>query len=230
MNPYGTEVDNLAFSSFRGCVLEGRWDDVVPAYDRDSDFHKIKINESSGTALHVAVNDGRMEHVNTLVGAIIEHEGRAVLRDDSALRSTNERGDTPLHLAASRGFIGMCKCIIGESGERRDLIKVQNKKGETPLFGAVLTCQTNTFVYLYHVSKDLDVALTNNDGDTILHAAIQGELLDLAIIITHCYPGLVQTRNKDGTTPLKVLAYKPSAFRSGTNLQWWKHILYSCKC
>nr|KYP60901.1 hypothetical protein KK1_023322 [Cajanus cajan] len=168
-----------------------------------------------------------MEHVNTLVGAIIEHEGRAVLRDDSALRSTNERGDTPLHLAASRGFIGMCKCIIGESGERRDLIKVQNKKGETPLFGAVLTCQTNTFVYLYHVSKDLDVALTNNDGDTILHAAIQGELLDLAIIITHCYPGLVQTRNKDGTTPLKVLAYKPSAFRSGTNLQWWKHILYS---
>ncbi|XP_020222080.1 serine/threonine-protein kinase TNNI3K-like [Cajanus cajan] len=176
----GTEVDNEAFSSFRVCVLAGEWDDVVPAYRNNSDFHKIKINESSGTALHVAVNDGLMEVVDILVDAIIEHERREVLRDDSALRSTNERGDTPLHLAASRGFIGMCKCIIGEAGERRDLIKVKNNKGETPLFGAVLTCQTNTFVYLYHVSNDLDVPLRNNDGDTILHAAIWREFFELA--------------------------------------------------
>ena len=53
---------------------------------------------------------------------------------------------------------------------------------------------------------------------------------DLAIIITHCYPGrLVDTRNKDGATPLKVLASKPSAFKSGRSLPWWKQILYYCK-
>ena len=69
----------------------------------------------------MAVNDGRMELVNKLVGAILEHEGREVVSDESALKSTNERGDTPLHLAASRGFNAMCKCIIGESEERKDL-------------------------------------------------------------------------------------------------------------
>ncbi|TKY46854.1 Ankyrin repeat-containing protein [Spatholobus suberectus] len=225
----GTEVDNVdQFSLFRGCVLEGRWEYVLPAYRNNSDFHKVKINESRGTALHVAVNDGIVELVKSFVGAIIEHEGSEVLRDDSALKLTNERGDTPLHLAASRGFIAMCKCIIGEYGERKDLIKAMNKRGETSLFRAVLTCQTKTFVYLHHVSEDLDVSLANIDGDTILHHAIWREFLDLAIIITHCYPELLNTRSKDGTTPLKVLSSKPSAFKSGSNLPWWKHILYYC--
>ncbi|XP_017435818.1 uncharacterized protein LOC108342540 isoform X2 [Vigna angularis] len=213
-------------SLFRGCVLEGRWEFVIPAYRNESEFHKIRINESRGTALHVAVNDGKVELVKILVGAILNHEGREVVRDDSALRSTNERGDTPLHLAASRGFIGMCMCIIGENGERKDLIRVRNNRGETPLFRAVLTCQTKTFLYLYNVSKDLDVPLRNSDGDTILHHAIWREFLDLAIIIIHCYPELAKTRNKDGATPLKVLASKPSAFKSGSNLPWWKKILY----
>ncbi|XP_047172567.1 uncharacterized protein LOC124840544 [Vigna umbellata] len=148
-------------SLFRGFVLEGTWEFVFPAYRNESEFHKIRINESRGTALHVAVNDGKLEFVKILVGAILNHEGREEVRDDSVLRSTNERGDTPLHLAASRGFIGMCMCIIGENGERKDLIRVRNNRGETHLFRAVLTCQTKTFVYLYNVSKDLDVPLRN---------------------------------------------------------------------
>ena len=66
--------------------MEGRWDFVLTAYRNDSNYHKIKINESRGTALHVAVNDGKVELVNTLVGAILNHEGMDVLRDDSALK------------------------------------------------------------------------------------------------------------------------------------------------
>ncbi|KAJ1441377.1 PGG domain [Sesbania bispinosa] len=226
----GTEADAAdLFSVFRGCVVEGRWDYVIAAYENNSIYHKIKINESRGTALHVAVNDGKFELVYHLVDAIIEHEGNEVRGEKSAFRSTNERGDTPLHLAAARGFIGMCKCIIGENGERKDLIKAMNKKGETPLFRAVLTCQTQCFVYLHHVSKhDLDVPLRNNDGDSILHRAIRREFYDLAIIIIHCYPGLVDTRNKDGVTPLRTLATRSSAFKSGSNLMWWKQIIYQC--
>ncbi|KAK7333554.1 hypothetical protein VNO80_30329 [Phaseolus coccineus] len=164
-------------SRFRENVFEGRWENVIPEYIDYSDYHKIIINESRGTALHVAVNDGKVELVNILVEAILSHEGRAVLRADSALRSTNERGDTPLHLAASRGFIGMCKCIIGEYGERKDLIRVRNDNGETPIFKAVLTGQTKVFVYLHHVSKDLKVSLRNYDGDNILHYSIWREFL-----------------------------------------------------
>ncbi|KAK7333549.1 hypothetical protein VNO80_30324 [Phaseolus coccineus] len=218
-------------SQFREWVLEGKWkEDVIPAYRKDSDYHKIIINASRGTALHVAVNDGKVELVNILVEAILNLEGRAELRAESALKSTNERGDTPLHLAASRGFIGMCKCIIGKNGERKDLIKVRNKKGETPIFKAVLTGQTKAFVYLQDVSKNIEVSLRNNHGDTILHSSIWREFLDLAIIINDCYPRLAYTRNQgsSGDTPLKVLACRPSVFKSGSNLPWWKQILYYC--
>ena len=174
----GTEVTSGdQISLFRGCVLEGRWEYVIFAYRNDREYHKIGINESRGTALHVAVNDGKVELVNILVGAILSHEGREVVSADSALRSTNERGDTPLHLAASRGFIGMCKCIIGENGERKDLIRDRNNKGETPIFRAVLTCQIKAFVYFHNVSKDLDVLLWNYNEDTILHYAIWREFL-----------------------------------------------------
>ncbi|XP_068494856.1 uncharacterized protein [Phaseolus vulgaris] len=211
---------------FKELVLEERWKHVISAYENDSEYHKVIINESRGTALHVAVNDGNVELVSILVEAILRHEGRGKLRDDSALRSTNERGNTPLHLAASRGFIGMCKFIIGENGERKDLIRVRNKKRETPIFKAVLTGERKAFLYLYDVSKDLDVSLTNDHEDTILHKSIWRESLDLAIIINHCYPGLVNIRNNDDATPLKVLACRPSAFKSGNNLPWWKQILY----
>ncbi|WVY95001.1 hypothetical protein V8G54_034089 [Vigna mungo] len=168
------------------------------------------------------MNDGKVELVNTLVGAILNHEGREALRDDSALRSTNERGDTPLHLAASRGFISICMCIIGENGERKDLIRDRNKDGETPLFRAVRTCQTQAFVYLHNVSKDLDVKHRNYDGQTLLHLAIWGEFLDLAIMIAHCYPELVNVRNMYGNIPLQVLASRPSSFKSGTDFSWDK--------
>ncbi|KAL9319776.1 hypothetical protein ACSQ67_011615 [Phaseolus vulgaris] len=224
----GSEEDTHLYhiTQFKECVLKGRWKDVIAAYRNYSYCHKITINESRGTALHMAVNDGRVELVNTLFGEILRHEGSEEVSYESALTSTNERGDTPLHLAASRGFIGMCKCIIGKKGERKDLIRVRNNKGETPIFKAVLNGQTKAFVYLHHVSIDLDVPLRNYAGDTILHNSIWREFLDLAIIISHCYPGLVNTRNKDGATPLKVLACKPSAFKSGSNLPWWKQILY----
>ena len=176
----GTETENAdEFSAFREWVLEGEWSNVIEAYRNGRECHKIRINKSRGTALHVAVNDGKVGLVMKLVEEILNHEGREVARDDSALRSTDERGDTPLHLAASRGFIDMCKCIIGKNGERRDLIRVRNKKGDSPLLRAVLAYHKKTFVYLRNVSKDIydDVLLSNYEGDTILHHAIWREFL-----------------------------------------------------
>jgi len=53
---------------------------------------------------------------------------------------------------------------------------------------------------------------------------------DLALIIIHKYPDLIVIQNKLGFSPLKLLATRPSAFKSGYKMIWWKKILYHCKC
>jgi len=160
----------------KGYTLEGNWEEVEKLYNLDPKFSTIEINKSRGTALHVAVNDGNEEIVKSLVNSILSHN------NVEALECKNEKGDTPLHLAASRGFKDICECIIGEGGERKYLIGIDNNNGETPFFLAALSWQKQTFVYLikfkpgrsdcggnYSYTKDL----IRSNGDSILHCAIQ---------------------------------------------------------
>ncbi|RHN67059.1 putative non-specific serine/threonine protein kinase [Medicago truncatula] len=191
----------------------------------------MEINKSRGTALHVAVNDGNEEVVKSLVNSILCHKN-----EKEALKCKNEKGDTPLHLAASRGFKDICECIIGECGERKDLIDIDNNNGESPLFLAALSWQKQTFVYLIKFKPGRSDCggnysykdLIRNNGDSILHCTIQREFFDLAIIIIHKYPDLIVVQNKLGFSPVKLLATRPSAFKSGYKMIWWKKILYHC--
>ncbi|MED6222259.1 hypothetical protein PIB30_062616, partial [Stylosanthes scabra] len=179
------------------------------------------------TALHVAVDLDEQDVVEDLVNAIVVHE-------TGALNKRNEKGDTPLHVAASRGFGKLCRCIIGWNEERIELRTLKNENGETPLFLAALNWHKEAFAYLcrtgerHHV-KPLEELVRDHDGDSILHCAIRREHFDLAVIIVQYFPILATLRNKKGFTPLKVLATRPLAFRSGIEFSWWKLILYHCK-
>ncbi|CAK8565776.1 unnamed protein product [Lathyrus sativus] len=225
---YTSEDDKL-----RGFTIEGKWDEVIKLYESDPKFSTININESRGTALHVAVNDDNEKVVRSLVDSIISHN------NETALESKNKKGDTPLHLAASKGFKDICECIIGENGERKRLIDIDNNDGESPLFLAALSWQKQTFVYLFNFKQsETDCKLDGNysyskdlirsNGDSILHCAIKREFFDLALIIIYKYPNLIDIPDRHGFSPLKLLATRPSAFRSGCNMIWWKRIMYHC--
>ncbi|KAL5077534.1 hypothetical protein RYX36_016518 [Vicia faba] len=206
---------------FSQLVMDENWPDVIEKFEEDSYFHKIEI-KGRGTALHVAVSSGLKEVVKCLVKEIIKH------LDETSLRMINERGATPLHLAANAGYKDMCELIIGRDGERKYLIQVENENGETPLFWAVQERQTIVFLYLRQFyPTDFSIAI-NRNNTSILHVAIQREMFDLAIIIIYSYESLSSLKDKDGATPLKTLATKTSAFKSGSRLSWWKLILYYC--
>ncbi|XP_058782203.1 uncharacterized protein LOC131656519 [Vicia villosa] len=231
---YGTAyTPDLEDGSLREYTVEEKWEKVEYLYKLDPKFSTINIHKSRGTALHVAVNDNNGDVVRNLVASIISHN------NEKALKCKNEKGDTPLHLAASRGFKDICECIIGENGERKDLILIDNNAGETPLFLAALSWQKETFVYLFNFKPregDRDVDgnysyykdLIRYNGDSILHCAIRREFFDLALIIIDKFPDLISIPNKKGFSPLKLLATRPSAFKSGCNMIWWKRILYHC--
>ncbi|XP_061373369.1 uncharacterized protein LOC133315720 [Gastrolobium bilobum] len=220
----GDEVDDYIVDY----AFEGKWDKVIALYYKFPEVHTAMINYSVGTALHLAVHLDEEDVVKDLVHAILTKEMDE--EDAKALEMENERGDTPLHVAASSGFARICRCIIGTDNERIYLLSRKNEQGETPLFLAAINWQKQAFAYLSDISRDSITLqdLVRNNGDSILHCAISREYFDLAVIIEHYYDFLSTHPNKEEFTPLKVLATRPSAFRSANKLSWWKQILYRC--
>jgi len=157
---------------------EGKWENVIMIYYAfPEQAHKAIISDSAGTALHVAIDLDEEIVVKELVNAILTHNVEFSDETVEALEMENERGDTPLHFAASRGFARICKCIIGSNNERIYLLSRKNKHGETPLFQAAINWRKQTFAYLAHISKEIVTLqdLVRDDGDSILHTAIRGE-------------------------------------------------------
>jgi ankyrin repeat protein len=164
-------------------VLSDQWGEVIELYKKDEFYHKRKV-KNRGTALHVAISTGEKDAVKQLVDAIISKWKWNDDDDDDddgddethPLRMWNERGGTPLHIAALRGFTSMCEYIIGKNGERKNLVRIKNKNGETPLLWAVLGHRKKTFVYLYQFAKEDVNTVMDNNGTTILHYAIRRDM------------------------------------------------------
>ncbi|XP_031266933.1 uncharacterized protein LOC116125335 [Pistacia vera] len=178
--------------------MKSNWDDVIDIYQRDPSFHMEKITKSGQTALHIAVSDVQEQKVAKLVDIIIKHPTKtdestiadhhktAASKIDKAearfpaLAVEDDRGNTPLHIAASLGSAKMCECIAWA-----------NKDSSLELIGA-----RNHDGYEY---------CRKNDGDTILHSAISGDYFDLAFQIIHLYKRLANYVNEQGLTPLHIL-------------------------
>ncbi|KAK1558665.1 hypothetical protein Q3G72_005233 [Acer saccharum] len=199
-------------------AMKSEWAQVVQIYRDNLWIHKAKITRSGGTALHIAVSDGREEIVEELVN-IIKASAQEVLGIG------DEIGNTPLHTAATLGNVKMCKCIAEVD---KKLIGARNKDSETPFFMAASHGHKLTFLCLHSLcepGKGYDYS-RRNDGETILHCAISGDYFDLAFQIIHHYEELVNKVNERGISPLHLLATKPSAFRSGSHLGRWNEFIY----
>ncbi|PRQ26025.1 putative non-specific serine/threonine protein kinase [Rosa chinensis] len=201
-------------------AMKSQWEEVVQAYRENKLALRARITKSGDTALHIAVSDGQEEHVEKLVKLVSKKE----------LEIQNERGNTPLHFAAAQGNLRMCKCI---AKDHPSLVSILNKDKETPLFLAALHGKKDAFLRLHYIcTPDKSPPNYNycrrEDGETILHRAIDGDYYDLAFQIIALYKDLVNSVNEVGFSPLHLLASKPSAFKSGSYLRPWSKIIYHC--
>ncbi|WJZ85835.1 hypothetical protein VitviT2T_005352 [Vitis vinifera] len=214
-----SELEDIKETLFNSAI-KGKWEDVVDLYRRQPRAHKAKMVVSGETALHMAVSAGKDDVVEQLVELISEPKVEA-------LSIGNDRGNTPLHLAASMGNAHMCRYI---SAIDTRLVAARNREKETPLFLAALHGHTDAFLWLREKcsSNEPYEYCRRGDGKTILHCAIAGEYFDLAILIIDLYEDLVNYVDDKGLTPLHVLASKPTAFRSGTHLHFIERLIYEC--
>ncbi|KAL3603587.1 hypothetical protein D5086_004446 [Populus alba] len=180
-----TYLEETTRSSLFVNAMSDGWDDkVIEIYTRKPVAHCAKITNSGDTALHIAVIGGKKTTVEQLVKLMSLKEA------DKALRVQNERGYTPLHLAAFVGNASLCDCLASKiysdeefrnSSEKieagYDILGERNKENETPLFLAVVMGKTDAFLCLHGfvLPRYRDSYYRGNKGDTILHVAISGE-------------------------------------------------------
>ncbi|XP_028769167.1 uncharacterized protein LOC114726664 [Neltuma alba] len=205
------------------CAMKGEWGKVIDMYKQDATLHNARITRSGQTALHIAVSDGKEDVVKQMVDAMSQNK--------EAFRTSNNRNNTALHLAAYMGNARMCHII---ASVERTLVDDRNVDGETPLFLAALYGRKHAFLCLHYIRNPLTTAppyygnCRRNNGDTILHCAINGDFFHLAFRIVHLYKELANWVNEEGSSPLHLLASKPSAFRSGSRLGRMETLIYHC--
>ncbi|XP_050264354.1 uncharacterized protein LOC126708595 isoform X2 [Quercus robur] len=227
--------DELALNLNRN-TMTGDWGKVVEMYKQHTlSAIEARINTSGDTALHVAVSIAPEEKVQQLVHVII---GVSEL----GLWTKNNKGNTPLHVVASTGRLNICILLAAKLDEFLEVKDpavqefFRNNAGESPLFLAAFHGNRQIFLYLHWLLleasdtnlKSIDPAYRRNDGETALHSAIMWEYFDSAFEILHVEPSLAYAVNELGITPLDLLASKPSVFKSGSHIGWWKSIIYYC--
>ncbi|XP_034692321.1 ankyrin repeat-containing protein ITN1-like isoform X2 [Vitis riparia] len=202
--------------------LASSWEEVVKIYEREQRAHKIKISQSGNTALHIAVSCEQEDTVEQLVKSIAKN---GHLWD--VLSIENGDGNNPLHLAASLGSRSMCKCITDEC---KELLGRRNREGDTPLLRAVRYGKKEAFLWLYSMCEGNTATgyCKNDDGKNVLHLAIEGGHMDLAFQIIQKEEDLMDSFDREGISPLHVLAEKPTAFRSGIHFSLLNKIMYHC--
>ncbi|XP_057461123.1 uncharacterized protein LOC130751544 [Actinidia eriantha] len=165
-------------------ALKGDWDTILEIYQQFPEVHDANITITHDTALHMAVLSGQEDVVKKLVHIISMTGDRIGDAAKKAVNVQNERGNTPLHLAAAMGNVEMCKLLA--KVDVKLITDVRNSESETPFFVAALNGKKDAFLCLHDLiipggdenektTKGYGYCRRNHDGQTILHVAIEKE-------------------------------------------------------
>ena len=178
------EITNLAAAEDGSLTKITIMDPKLYVAAADGDTHalnarkddiQVKLTPKKNTVLHVAAQFGQAECVKWILG---------LGSPSSLLQQPNEKGDTPLHLAAREGHWTVVK----------NLIDAAKKLGEGDTErGAVADCT-------------VILRMINNDKDTALHEAVRNHHPEVVKLLIQDDPDFAYGANAEGNTPLYIAA------------------------
>ncbi|XP_071084544.1 ankyrin repeat and KH domain-containing protein 1-like [Haliotis cracherodii] len=115
------------------------------------------------------------------------------------LTLVDNNGDSLLHLAYKGGNLAIVQHLVSPSN-----VNTRGQNGWTPVMIAALKGHQSAFDLL--VSKDADLTLVDNNGDSLLHLACNGG--NTAIVQHLVSPSNINTRGQNGWTPVMMAAFK----------------------
>ncbi|KAA8525162.1 hypothetical protein F0562_006974 [Nyssa sinensis] len=190
-------------------ALQGDWEAAKEIIKEDRDLVKALITESKETALHIAAIAEHVFFVEKLVEMMNKDE----------LGIQNKMGNTALSFAAATGNLQIAKLMV-EKNDRLPLIR--GPEAKPPIYYAALTGHNDMTDYLFGIPAFFE-SWTREDQIEILN------ILDVALKIVEGNTTLAVAKDKNGETPLHVLARKPSRFASGRQVRLWGTIINSFK-
>ena len=145
---------------------------VLEQYD---EIH-VQLTPKKNTVLHVAAQFDQVDCVKWIL---------QLPSPSPLLQQPNEKGDTPLHLAATEGHLTVVKNLINAAK--------QLQEGDSEREGTA-------------VCKVL-LRMTNEDQDTALHEAVRYHHPEVVKLLIQEDPDFTYGANTEGNTPLYIAAY-----------------------
>eukprot|EP00922_Rhytidocystis_sp_ex-Travisia-forbesii_P045461 GHVS01067823.1.p1 GENE.GHVS01067823.1~~GHVS01067823.1.p1 ORF type:complete len:249 (-),score=42.77 GHVS01067823.1:101-847(-) len=181
---------------------------LLDKYDHD----KINIDtqDDGWSPLHSACSSGQLRMATLLV------------QRKAKLGMTTASGAAPLHYAAAKGHIDVVKLLCSEGAN----VNARDNYGNTPLTKAAAAGRSQIVEYLLDKHAD-PLAQETPTGDNALHMAMNGQHVDVCLILVNQHPELVHRKNMEHQTALDfgseglrrvVLCSIPEDERSGDAL------------
>ncbi|KZT76699.1 hypothetical protein F511_46277, partial [Dorcoceras hygrometricum] len=195
-------------------IIRGDWKEGKKFFDEDENAITSIINDSSETALHIAVETGKSNYfVRKLLDSM----------SDEAMFSKDSSENTALHVAALSGNKEAAMLLVNKN--------TTNDDDMLPIHLAARNSHKPTLMYLISVcKKDVENSpFVGELGALLLTIAIASEFIDVALYLVQKYPDLAKLSDNDDDYALQVIAETKSVFPSGQSLNWWQNWIYSCK-
>ncbi|KAL5549503.1 hypothetical protein UlMin_004734, partial [Ulmus minor] len=210
-------AQNVDYDCFFNDVGKGSWTTVREFLTLHPDAVRVTSPIFGWTALHVAVTFGHLHIVEELVNLMTPQDleiQQIVL------------GQTAFEMAVGKGNIPMAKCMVEKN---QNLFCIVNSSGVIPIAIAVNHGQKQMARYLYHLTLQQEVLLSDNGkhGADLMSKSIYNNMFDIVLDLISRHPHLTNVKDTISASPLDALTFRPTLFPSGCQLKFWQQWIYN---